>query len=676
MLSSPNTRKERTEALKVQINCKSSFPFKTSLNNSIGNSISGSPSNDSSYNNNIPPSYPNTPIISNNLSYTNTPIDKLNNTTHDLISPITPITPDFRNTQKVKFMNNLSNSPSSLNTTSNINNDNNTQFPDTIAVENINKLKLDEIDEKKQLTQTVTKPTKPASNPNPNPNPKGKKPAKFSSKEQNQPVSSEDKLQEETLGTHGYAKVKYIADTLQGCTFMAKRLDNTGEIVVIKSTKKYLYSRGITISKEGKAFNISEDIVAEGKMMKYFMLNNPPNSLITFYDFFEDAQRYYLVMENGGQDFFDFVVKCHELINKGKLTMKEWRKQCKFMFAQIIQCIKWLHNKMNYCHLDISLENILISNDAYFDEKTGKLNKCHIKFIDFGLAEYFNTATNPFYLCKKYVGKTHYKSPKVYGKKDEFQANKADIWSLGVCLFMMIIGAPPYNKPTTKDPGFRFIREKKITKLLYSWNRIKYVTPNLYDLMEKMLTCDEEKRISMAGIVRHDWLKIYFPNDQYPITSISQTPLSPLSPSLSSKISSSFSQTNNNTKSLNIMIPQQAVSMSHSYSNLYNTSQVRKASSSYQYYSKYRPNLNNNNSGTLSTRKNSSTLSISHTPTPIVESYTINDDHNNYCAAVDINDKENKKPKNNKNSKKKNKKKKKKNKKFFKLSLSIFFFEN
>eukprot|EP00483_Globobulimina_turgida_P000560 UN00560 len=180
---------------------------------------------------------------------------------------------------------------------------------------------------------------------------------------------------------------------------------------------------------------------------------------------------------------------------------------------------------------------------------------------------------------------------------------------------MMIIGAPPYNKPHKKDAGFRFIAEEKITKLLYSWNRIKYVTPNLYDLMERMLCCDEKRRISMDEIVRHDWLKIYFPNEtKRKISTISSPPMSPsspLSPSLSSKMSGSFSQHGNGSgNSLNIMIPQQAVSMG-SYSP---HSKPRKASSSYHYVKGYKsPRRATTPSSTTSTNK---------TPTPIIESRT------------------------------------------------------
>jgi serine/threonine protein kinase len=590
MFSSSPHQLQPTQGLKVNIDCKSSFSF---------NSVSGTPSNASNVSNDC---YPDTPIISDNISYTNTHGQR--NTPQP---PITPVTPDTAHTQKLKYSNDG-------------------QFPDTMAVNNI---ELDKIDEKKQLAHAQKQRQPPPQPQRPPPANTGtstntkkttkehkkKRPKKFTLVEKVE--KNTDKLEAETLRKHGYIKYKYIADTLQGCTFMAKR-SGDGSEVVIKSTKKELYARGITISKEGKAFNIREDIVAEGRMMRYFMNNNPPSSLIAFYDFFEDESRYYLVMENGGIDFFDFVVRCHDLINTGKLSMKEWRKQCKFMFAQIIQCIKWLHDVMHYCHLDISLENILISQDAYFDENTGKLNKCYVKFIDFGLAEGFDLSDNPFYLSKKYVGKTHYKSPKVYAKKEEFRANKADIWSLGVCLFMMIIGAPPYNKPHKKDAGYRFIAEEKITKLLYSWNRIKYVTPNLYDLMERMLCCDEKRRISMTEIVRHDWLKIYFPNETKRKISPLSPPMSPasrspLSPSLSSKMSGSGSfnsqHGSGSGNTLNIMIPQQAVSMgSHSHSK------PRKASGSYQYVKGYK--------SCRRATTPSSTASANKTPTPIIESRT------------------------------------------------------
>eukprot|EP01084_Bolivina_argentea_P008314 15577_1 len=99
---------------------------------------------------------------------------------------------------------------------------------------------------------------------------------------------------------------------------MGHRIKELNKEVVIKKTNKKLHAAGITITKSGKKISVQEDIVREAELMQTFMLNSPPPSLIEYYDFFEDADHYYLVMENGGTDFFDFIVKCHELISNKK----------------------------------------------------------------------------------------------------------------------------------------------------------------------------------------------------------------------------------------------------------------------------------------------------------------------------------------------------------------------
>eukprot|EP01083_Nonionella_stella_P073219 197806_1 len=73
-------------------------------------------------------------------------------------------------------------------------------------------------------------------------------------KKENKSAKSGAELEGETLSAHGFVRGKYIADTLQGETFFAVHAGRFGESV-IKKTRKDLYARGITISKEGKAFN-------------------------------------------------------------------------------------------------------------------------------------------------------------------------------------------------------------------------------------------------------------------------------------------------------------------------------------------------------------------------------------------------------------------------------------
>ena len=165
-----------------------------------------------------------------------------------------------------------------------------------------------------------------------------------------------------------------------------------------------------------------------------------------------------------------------------------------------------MHSKMNVCHLDISLENMLIKNNKYKSDGNGGIRlsrKMQIKICDFGLAEYFNPKQNDSFLCNKYVGKTHYKAPKVYGKKHTFDARKADIWSLGVSFFMMIVGAPPYKLPLDSDDHFPFIQDNDVNGILKRWGREQYIDKNIECLLNAMLQIDERKRYSVLDIERH-----------------------------------------------------------------------------------------------------------------------------------------------------------------------------
>eukprot|EP01084_Bolivina_argentea_P030413 56367_1 len=218
-------------------------------------------------------------------------------------------------------------------------------------------------------------------------------------------------------------------------------------------------------------------------------------------------------MEDSGTDFFQFVRKCHEYIAKGILEIKEWHRFCKIAMKQMVNLLDWMHNKMGCCHLDISLENFVINNVMVM--MTGRdgtkiefSDNFQIKLIDFGLAEVFNSSTEDGeidFVCTKYVGKTQYKSPKVYGKKKAFDARKADVWSLGVCFFMMIIGGGPFTKATIKDPCFEIIMNGQLLDLIVGWNKIDFINKNILDLMFRIFR-KEKYRLTIDDIKTHPFL--------------------------------------------------------------------------------------------------------------------------------------------------------------------------
>jgi serine/threonine protein kinase len=185
----------------------------------------------------------------------------------------------------------------------------------------------------------------------------------------------------------------------------------------------------------------------------------------------------------------------------------------------MIVVLRWLHNDMSICHLDVSLENILIKNGNFIAldaEKTQYTinSNVQIKLCDFGLAEIFNAEADgdndAAFQCSKFCGKTNYKAPEVYGKRGVFDARKADIWSLGVVLFCMLVGSPPYNKPIESDQAYLYIKNGIVDQLLFQWERNHFITVKVLSLLHSMLCFDAKKRFLVDDVIQHSWLSLYF----------------------------------------------------------------------------------------------------------------------------------------------------------------------
>ena len=86
-------------------------------------------------------------------------------------------------------------------------------------------------------------------------------------------------------------------------------------------------------------------------------------------------------------------------------------------------------------HLDLKLDNLLISDDY------------NIKLCDFGLFEYLPPIASS--KVTKNLGTDGYKAPEIYFQPNKgFDADKADIFSLGVILFLLVFKVPPFKMAT------------------------------------------------------------------------------------------------------------------------------------------------------------------------------------------------------------------------------------
>jgi serine/threonine kinase 38 len=103
-----------------------------------------------------------------------------------------------------------------------------------------------------------------------------------------------------------------------------------------------------------------------------------------------------------------------------------------------------IHN-MNVTHRDLKPDNILLDRNG------------HIKLSDFGLCKYQDdygpaTQKRPFLRDRKLqystVGTPDYIAPEVLYQKG--YDSSVDFWSLGVILFEMVVGYPPFYSEDQK----------------------------------------------------------------------------------------------------------------------------------------------------------------------------------------------------------------------------------
>jgi BR serine/threonine kinase len=188
-------------------------------------------------------------------------------------------------------------------------------------------------------------------------------------------------------------------------------------------------------------------------------------------DVYENKKYLYLVLEHvSGGELFDYLVK------KGRLTPKEARR----FFRQIISALDFCHSH-SICHRDLKPENLLL------DEKN------NIKIADFGMASLQPAGS----MLETSCGSPHYACPEVI-RGEKYDGRKADVWSCGVILYALLVGALPFD-----DDNLRQLLEKVKRGVFHIPH---FVPPDCQNLLRGMIEVNPDKRLTLADINRHPWV--------------------------------------------------------------------------------------------------------------------------------------------------------------------------
>ncbi|KAL0462165.1 UNVERIFIED_CONTAM: Serine/threonine-protein kinase SRK2G [Sesamum latifolium] len=174
-----------------------------------------------------------------------------------------------------------------------------------------------------------------------------------------------------------------------------------------------------------------------------------------------------IVMEYAaGGELFD------RICTAGRFSENEAR----YFFQQLISGVSYCHS-MQICHRDLKLENTLLDGSP----------APRLKICDFGYSKSSVLHSRP----KSTVGTPAYIAPEVLSRR-EYDGKLADVWSCGVTLYVMLVGAYPFEDPD--DPkNFR----KTISRIMAVQYKIPdyvHISQDCRHLLSRIFVANPSRR--------------------------------------------------------------------------------------------------------------------------------------------------------------------------------------
>lgn len=195
-------------------------------------------------------------------------------------------------------------------------------------------------------------------------------------------------------------------------------------------------------------------------------------NIVEFVSFMEDSKFVYILLGLCSNGSFMELLKQRRQLTEPEVA---------FYMMQLLDATEYLHDR-NIIHRDLKLGNLFIDEGL------------NVQVGDFGLA---TSVEHKGERKKTICGTPNYIAPEILDKRNNGHSFEVDIWSIGVILYTMIIGKPPFETSKLKTT-YSLIKTNT-----YSFPPNKPISEAARSLIRSMLQARPSSRPTIAEIKAH-----------------------------------------------------------------------------------------------------------------------------------------------------------------------------